>query len=333
MALTEEQEIKVPGLLSRFVRLQSGVKAHYSTSGEFGPAVVLLHGGIPGSSGSAGFRYMAPFLGAHGFRVYCPDFPGFGLTEDPGRFYAYGQGGQVDYLQDFVNAVALDTFCLGGNSMGCQTSVNYVVAHPERVERFAVIAGMIGDLVTRDEMRAVDNRAKQGPLPGSGGTYDGSETMMRAMIESMVVDRSGVTDELVSMRTAAANRNRDYYDLNMGRVLRPTDPNELIRLTTKGRLDKATIPGIAMFGDRDVLYAVEAAHLQEDALPNVQYFYPENTGHQGQTDRPELHHQVFLEFFRDGKVSWETARAAGISTRRPPNPDLVGIPTDVPFTS
>ncbi|CAM5442660.1 2-hydroxy-6-oxononadienedioate/2-hydroxy-6-oxononatrienedioate hydrolase [Streptomyces hirsutus] len=179
MALTEEQEIKVPGLLSRFVRLQSGVKAHYSTSGEAGPAVVLLHGGIPGSSGSAGFRYMAPFLGAQGFRVYCPDFPGFGLTEDPGRFYAYGQGGQVDYLQDFVNAVALDTFCLGGNSMGCQTSVNYVVAHPERVERFAVIAGMIGDLVTRDEMRAVDNRAKQGPLPGSGGTYDGVRDLMR----------------------------------------------------------------------------------------------------------------------------------------------------------
>src|SRR4051812_42496542 len=55
VALTEEQEIKVPGLLSRFVRLQSGVKAHYSTSGEAGPAVVLLHGGIPGSSGSAGF--------------------------------------------------------------------------------------------------------------------------------------------------------------------------------------------------------------------------------------------------------------------------------------
>lgn len=332
MPLTDEQEILVPGLLSRYVRLPSGAKAHYSTSGETGPAVVLLHGGIPGSSGAAGFRYMAPFLGAHGFRVYCPDFPGFGLTEDPGRFYAYGQSGQVDFLHDFVNAVALDTFCLGGNSMGCQTTVNYVVAHPERVARFAVVAGMIGDLVSRDEMRAVDDRAKNGPLPGSGGTYDGSGTMMRAMIESMVVDASGVTDDLVAMRTAAANRNQDYYDLNMGAVLRPTDPGELLRLTTTGRLDRSEIPGIAMFGDRDVLYAVEAAHLQEDALPKVQFFYPENTGHQGQTDRPELHNQVFLEFFRDGSVSWETARAAGISTRRPPHPHLVGAPDDVPST-
>lgn len=328
MTLTDDQQILVPGLLSRFVRLSSGVKAHYSTSGETGPAVVLLHGGIPGSSGAAGFRQMAPFLGAHGFRVYCPDFPGFGLTEDPTRFYAYGQGGQVDFLHDFVNAVALDTFALGGNSMGCQTTVNYVLAHPERVDRFAVIAGMIGDLVSRAEMRAVDNRAKNGPLPGSGGTYDGTETMMRSMIESMLVDPAGVTDDVVAMRTFAANRNKDYYDLNMGRVLNPTDPNELIRLTTTGRLDRVTIPGIALFGDSDVLYAVEAAYLQEDALPNVQFFYPANTGHQGQNDQPDLFHQVFLEFLRDHRVSWATARSAGISTRRPPNPVVVDMPAD-----
>ena len=61
-------------------------------------------------------------------------------------------------------------------------------------------------------------------------------------------------------------------------------------------------------------------------MPDVQFFYPENTGHQAQTDSPELVNQVFLEFFRDGKVSWETAKAAGISTRRPPHPDRVAMP-------
>ncbi len=169
---------------------------------------------------------------------------------------------------------------------------------------------MIGDLVTRDEMRAVDNRAKNGPLPGSGGTYDGSETMMRAMIESMVVDPSGVTDELVTMRTAAANRNQEYYDANMGRVLRPTDPDELLRLTTTGRLDRISIPGIAMFGDKDVLYAVEAAHLQEDALPKVQFFYPENTGHQARPTVPSC-------TTRSSSSSSATARSPG-RPRRPP---------------
>jgi pimeloyl-ACP methyl ester carboxylesterase len=100
-------------------------------------------------------------------------------------------------------------------------------------------------------------------------------------------------------------------------------------VSTKGRFDKMTIPGIYLYGRQDVLIPVEGGYMQEDVLPNVQFFYPDETGHQGQTDQPDLFNQVFLEFFRDGKVSWETAQAAGISERRPPNPDLVAVPAGV----
>lgn len=317
MTLTEEGLILTPGLLSRYVRLSTGSKVHYVTAGETGPNVVLLHGGVPGSSGIAGFRLMAPFLAERGFCVYAPDMPSYGLTEDPGNFYGYGQGAHVDFLHDFVNALALDTFHLAGNSMGCTNTVNYTIAHPDRVISFALIAGNIGDLVSREAMRSVDNRDK-GPLPGSNGSFDGSAEMMRAMLESIVFDPKSITDDLVEMRTLTANRQAEHYAGNMKRFLNPTDPNESIRLRTTDRLDRLTIPGIYLFGQNDVLYAVEAAHLQEDALPNVQFFYPADTGHQGQTDTPELHNQTFLEFFRDGKVSWETAQLAGISTRRPP---------------
>src|SRR5687767_13202120 len=79
--LTDEGIIHIPGLHSRWVRLANGAKAHYVTSGETGPAIILLHGGIVGSSGTAGWRFMAPFLGANGFRVYCPDQPSFGLSD------------------------------------------------------------------------------------------------------------------------------------------------------------------------------------------------------------------------------------------------------------
>jgi len=88
MALTEEGIIEVEGMQSRWVRLASGAKAHYMTSGTTGPAVLLLHGGLPGSSGTAGWRFMAPFLGANGFRVYCPDMPGFGLSDTRGGLEA-----------------------------------------------------------------------------------------------------------------------------------------------------------------------------------------------------------------------------------------------------
>ena len=51
--LTDEEVVRVPGLASRWVRLPNGERAHYVTSGDEGPAVVLLHGGTEGNSGTS----------------------------------------------------------------------------------------------------------------------------------------------------------------------------------------------------------------------------------------------------------------------------------------
>lgn len=328
VTLTDEGLVAVPGLLSRFVRLPGGARAHYVTAGETGPTVVLLHGGIAGSSGTAGWRFMAPFLGAHGFRVYCPDMPSFGHTEDAADHYGYGQGGHVDFLHDFVTALCLDRFHLGGNSMGCNDAVQYAVAHSERVQSLALISGPVGDLVPMQRMREADTRAPES-VP-KRYLFDGTPESMRAMLAGIVYDPGTITDELVQMRTAAANRHSATYGPNMARWQAPNTgtagADELVRLRTAGRLDALTIPAVYLFGRQDRLYSLEGGYLQEDALPNVQVFYPDHTGHQGQTDQPELFNQVFLEFLRDGRVGWETAVRAGVSERRRVNPALVAVP-------
>jgi pimeloyl-ACP methyl ester carboxylesterase len=331
--LTEEGIIDVPGMLSRWVRLSTGAKAHYVTSGESGPAVVLLHGGIIGSSGTAGWRFMAPFLGANGFRVYCPDMPSFGLTEDPEDAYAFGEGGHADFVHDFVNAVCVDKFHISGNSMGCSNTVNYVTAHPERILSYALIAGGIGDIVPMGQMMAADPRPPD--ARPNIQQFDGTPESMRRMMEAIIYRPGAISEDLIAMRTSAANHHRDSYTKRMQMMMAENGPggtpdtNKAARMSTMGRFDKMTIPGIYLYGRQDVLISHEAGYLQEDKLPNVQFFYPDETGHQGQTDQPDLFNQVFLEFFRDGKVSWDTAQAAGISERRPPIADLVAVPADV----
>ncbi|MBM9460352.1 alpha/beta hydrolase [Nocardioides sp. zg-536] len=327
MALTEEGIVHVPGMLSRYVRLSTGVKVHYMTSGETGPAVVLLHGGINGSSGTAGWRFMAPFLGAHGFRVYAPDMPSYGLTDDPHNYYGYGRGGHVDFIHDFVRQIGVDEFHLAGNSMGCANTVQYAMAHPEQVKSMALIAGTIGDIVPLDEVRKADGRR---PEEYPKIVFDGTEASMRHMLEQIILDPSLISEELVTMRTEAANRHADTYDGNLRRMINPVDVNEKVRLRTRDRLNELDIPAIYLYGRQDVVFRVEAGHLMEDRLPNIQFFYPDDTGHQGQTDQPELFNDVFLEFFRDGRVSWETSQRAGISDRRPPLPSLVEVPDPVP---
>lgn len=55
----------------------------------------------------------------------------------------------------------------------------------------------------------------------------------------------------------------------------PKDPNLGQVLSTKNRLDKLTIPALYLYGKDDVLLPVENGYMQEDATPNIQYFYPE----------------------------------------------------------
>ena len=101
MALTDENLIQHPGVQSRWVRLANGARCHYMTAGDTGPAVILLHGGINGSSGQAGWgRWMIPHLAAEGFRVYAPDQPGFGLADTREEYWPHL--GVLSHVQ-FVN--------------------------------------------------------------------------------------------------------------------------------------------------------------------------------------------------------------------------------------
>lgn len=318
MALTEEGIIKIDGLLSRWVRLPGGVKAHYVTAGEDGPPVVLLHGGIIGSSGTAGWRFMAPYLASKGFRVYCPDQPSFGLTEDPEGYYKPGVEGHVDFCHDFTTALCLDRFHLAGNSMGCINTVQYVVAHPERVISYALIAGGVGDLVPEEEYAKVREELKWVSPPIN--IFDGTSASMEKMMRAIIYRDQAISPDLVEMRTRAANKQRKAYERHSEAAFsrRPNpDPNSAARLSTKGRLDKLTIPAIYLYGQDDVLLPVQEGYLQEKALPNVQFFFPAECGHQGQTDQPDMFNQVFAEFFGTGKVSRKTADWAGVSKHRP----------------
>ena len=94
------------------------------------------------------------------------------------------------------------------------------------------------------------------------------------------------------------------------------DPNLAQLVSIKGRLDKLTVPGVNLFGIQDVLIPVENGFMQEDVgFGNIQFLYPDECGHQGQTDTPELHNEVFAEFFKNGKLSADLEKRAGVSTR------------------
>jgi 2-hydroxy-6-oxonona-2,4-dienedioate hydrolase len=315
MALTDEGLITVPGMLSRWVRLGNGERAHYMTSGENGPSVVLLHGGIPGSSGIAGWRMLAPLLAEAGFRVYCPDQPGFGLSDPRPEYWpTRGPYSHADFLERFAEALCFDDFFLAGNSMGCLNTAHYVVRYPHRVKKFILVAGPVGDLLS---FGAGDLK--------SGISWDGTRETMLKMMNAIIHHPEAITEDLLEMRMRSARVHEEsWLALQKAVILGEIPPAIAVAMSTKNRLDRLEIPGLCLYGKNDIILPVEElGHRVEDVLPRVQFFYPDDCGHQGQTDQPELFAQVFIEFFRDGRITWETARRAGVSDRRPTIPALV----------
>ncbi|MCE2469493.1 MAG: alpha/beta fold hydrolase [Dehalococcoidia bacterium] len=314
MALTDDGIIAAPGIMSRWVRLASGAKAHYVTSGDTGPAVILCHGGLPGSSGMAGWRFQLPFLGAHGFRVYAPDFPGYGHADtDPEHRPVQGHHSHVEFLRMFMDALCIEDAHFSGNSMGSSICWRFAISHPERVKNFVLIAGNIPGIVPPEQVvRTMSLRGL------NRETFDGTPASMRKMMDPIIEDKSVITDDLLEMRTQAAIRQRESLAAYHAASDRSEeDPALQQRYVAQGRLDQLGIPHILLWGADDVLNPVSNAYLQEDLTPWIQYFYPEKCGHQGQTDQPDVFNQVFLDFFRTNRVSRAAADAAGVSKRRP----------------
>lgn len=109
-----------------------GFHIHYYVAGpEAGPVVVLVHG-LGGRSDD--WVNLAPYLIRAGYRVYLPDLPGFGQSEQPPNF-SYSVPDQASFVVAFLDALGLKQVDLGGWSMGGWIVQIVAAQHPERVRR------------------------------------------------------------------------------------------------------------------------------------------------------------------------------------------------------
>lgn len=103
------------------------------------PPIVLVHGlGVSGT-------YMLPTARelALDHPVFIPDLPGHGKTDRPA--HPLDVPGQADALAAWVRKAGPARAVYVGNSLGCQTVVDFAVRYPQHVEG-AVLIGSTGDL-------------------------------------------------------------------------------------------------------------------------------------------------------------------------------------------
>jgi 4,5:9,10-diseco-3-hydroxy-5,9,17-trioxoandrosta-1(10),2-diene-4-oate hydrolase len=109
---------------------------HYVAEGSGSP-VLLLHG-LGGFAES--WRHNLPVLG-HRLSVFALDLPGFGLSDKPPVRYRLPFFVRV--MDGFIEALGLERVALVGHSLGGAIAAAYAVAHPWRVNRLALIGGVV----------------------------------------------------------------------------------------------------------------------------------------------------------------------------------------------
>ena len=116
----------------------NGLRMHSLVSNDplpsHAPVVVLVHG-----SGLSG-RYMIPTARelTRDYRVYVPDFPGFGDSDKPEKMPDVPS--LADWLAAWIVSIGLAQPSLLGNSFGCQVIADLAARYPDRVGR-AILQG------------------------------------------------------------------------------------------------------------------------------------------------------------------------------------------------
>jgi pimeloyl-ACP methyl ester carboxylesterase len=260
-----ERMLRASVARSRFIEIRSGRRVHVLEAGE-GPPVLHLHG-----TNTSSLSHLPLLERAEGVRSIAVDRPGFGLSEPAQVPRERFRDAAVEFVDEVLDELGLETSALAGGSMGATWALWYALARPERVRRVALLGSapllpgtraplplrvmatpVIGDVLTR-VMKPNAKMVIQ--LMSSVGEKD---TIVRYpdLIESVV---AAGRDPIASAANLAELR-AIISALGFRPAMR-VSPDDLRRMT---------VPTLLVWGDHDPVGGVEVAQATASLIPDAQ---------------------------------------------------------------
>ncbi len=278
--VVDEMRAKYGGAPSQFVEIADGTVVHLRDEGEGeGLPIILLHGS------NADLHTWEPWV--EGLkdtrRVIRFDQVSHGLTgADPQADYS-----RANFTSDVIevaDALGIDRFILGGNSMGGRHSLSVAIAHPDRVAGLILVdAGG----APRDQVEAM--QAENGTLEEDDGGNIGfsiartpglnllaeqitPRSLIRQSLEQTVSNQAVVTEEAVD-RYWELLRLPGNRRATMQRFAARFDP------MSDAEIQAITAPTLILWGEEDGLIPVEAGQWLGEAMPNSKLVVYSKIGH------------------------------------------------------
>ncbi|GGJ64057.1 alpha/beta fold hydrolase [Streptomyces brasiliensis] len=256
-----------------------------------GPAVLLLHGGGPGTTGRSSYvRNIAEL--AEGHRVIVPDLPGYGRSSkgvDPADPF----GHLADGVRGLLDRLGLDRVHLVGHSYGGACALRLALDTPGRVDRMVLVApGGIGTtraLPTPGVNRLLDYYKGDGP----------SRRKLEEFIRQYLVhDDTDISDAAIEERYRAS---LDPEVVAAPPLRRPSGRGALrtiwrMDLTRDPRLARLAVPTLVVWGTADKVNRPSGGRMLAGRMSDCDLYLMSRTGHWAQYERAGLFNRLCAEF-------------------------------------
>lgn len=225
------------GLEDKWLETAPGELTHYHELGEGAP-ILFLHGSGTGVTAAANWWLNLPEISQVG-RCIAIDSIGYGQTVVAERT-EYGIREWGEHAVRVLDALGIEKTWIVGNSLGGWLALQLAIDHPERL--LGVISMGTGGAKLTGALKGHSNPTL-------------SEEGIRTTLEQFVVDKSLITDELVSLRYQSALNDTASDRLAEVVAARDRDRHELpLDFDVLAKLD---IPVLLIHGTNDVVIPVQ----------------------------------------------------------------------------
>ncbi len=247
------------------------------------PPVVLIHGG---NSVAAGWEPLISLL-HRDLHIYAPDRPGCGLTDSidyrgvPFREHA------VAFIGAVLDGLKVERARLVGNSMGGYWTLLYALAHPERVDRLALVGEPAGSSI-RPTLghRLLGTPGLNRLLYATALKPNHKRT--RQQLRKLVAHPERASEAYLDLAHAAAILpGAQLAWLSMLERVLPLGRAPDLTYALRPRLRNLSRPTLFIWGDRDFCSPQWGKELC-DQIPNARLEVLPDAGHLAWLDSPEL---------------------------------------------
>jgi pimeloyl-ACP methyl ester carboxylesterase len=257
----------------------NGLNIHYLEGGT-GETILLVHGFTGDKDNWTRFaKHITP-----DYRLIAIDIPGFGNSSKvPGGDYTISS--QVKRLKSFAEELNLESFHLGGGSMGGYIASVYAATYPENIKSLLLVAPL-------GVNSAAPSQFDQDLIDGKSNIFFVSKlSEYDVLLDNLFVERPFIPRPLKIGLAEVAIKSEPLYRMIFDQIYRPDDVPKLEEV-----LSHFTPRTQIIWGTKDLILDVSGAEILGAAVQGSNIEIMEDMGHNPMIEDPEETAVRYLEF-------------------------------------